>query len=152
MDSIRRDDRGFVPLAGAGVLVAVVTLVLAVVGVGVFGAVDNVAAPETEFNVTATGNGVVITAVGPDSVPGSELAVQREHANGTVTVEPWPSDGPVRPADRVKLDPAGPDEKIEVIWEPSGFTREETLASYDSSAESESKPWAGGTTSPTAGG
>lgn len=150
MRSLVPDRRGFVPLAGTGVLVAIVALVLTVVGAGVFGLVDNTAPPEATFEVNTTTDGVVVTALGPDAIPATELAVQREAENGTVSVEPWPRSGVVSTGDQVTLAATPPGEKLTVVWEPTGFAREETLARYDPERDAGSQLREAGSTRPAA--
>ena len=151
MRSLASDRRGFIPVAGAGVLVAVVALILTVVGAGVFGLVDNAAPPEATFEVESTTDGVVVTALGPDTVSAAELSVHREAENGTVSVEPWPAGGVVSAGDRVTLASTPPGSDLTVVWEPSGFAREETLARYNPERDAGSELRAAGSTSPNQG-
>jgi FlaG/FlaF family flagellin (archaellin) len=149
MRSLVPDRRGFVPVAGTSVLVAVVALVLTVVGAGVFGLVDDTAPPEASFEVESTTDGVVVTALGPDAVPATELSVHREAANETVSVEPWPETGVVSTGDQATLAPTPPGEELTVVWEPTGFAREETLARYDPERDAGSELRDAGSTPPT---
>ncbi len=148
MRSLVSDRRGFIPVAGTSVLVAVVALVLTVVGAGVFGLVDDTAPPEATFEVESTTDGVVVTALGPDAVSAGELSVHREDENGTVSVVSWPGTGVVSAGDQVTLAATPPGEELTVVWEPRGFAREETLARYDPERDAGSELRAAGATNP----
>jgi FlaG/FlaF family flagellin (archaellin) len=148
MRSLVSDRRGFIPVAGTSVLVAVVALVLTVVGAGVFGLVDDTAPPEATFEVESTTDGVVVTALGPDAVSAGELSVRREAENGTVSVVSWPRTGVVSAGDQVTLAATPPGEELTVVWEPRGFARKETLARYDPERDAGSELRAAGATNP----
>ena len=148
MRSLVSDRRGFIPVAGTSMLVAVVALVLTVVGAGVFGLVDDTAPPEATFEVESTTDGVVVTALGPDAVSAGELSVHREAENGTVSVASWPRTGVVSAGDQVTLAATPPGEELTVVWEPRGFAREETLARYDPERDAGSELRAAGATNP----
>jgi len=148
MRSLVPDRRGFIPVAGTGVLVTVVALVLTVVGAGVFGLVDNTAPPEAAFEVESTTDGVVVTALGPDTVSAGELSVRREAENGTVSVVSWPGTGIVSAGDQVTLAATPPGETLTIVWEPRGFAREETLTRYNPERDAGSELRAAGATNP----
>lgn len=142
MRGYRDDERGFAPMAGSGVLVGIVVLVLAVVGAAVFGLIDGVAPPDAEFEVEREADGLVVVAVGPDPIPAEELYVRGEDPDDSVTFGGWPGEGVVRPGDRVTVPNATGDETLEVVWEPVAFDRSETLGSYEPDEESEIDEWA----------
>ena len=131
MKAFRSDDRGFTPIAGSGMLIGIVVLLLAIVGAAVFGLIDGVAPPDAEFEVEQDGNELVVVALGPDPVPAEELYVRGEDPNDNVQFGLWPSDELVRPGDRVVVPNATGNEQIEVVWEPVAFDTWETLGSYD---------------------
>ena len=130
MDAFRADDRGFTPVAGTGVLVGVVVLLLAVVGAAVFGLIDGVAPPDAEFEVEHENGDIVVTVLGPDPVPAEELYVRGDDPDDEVTFGAWPGDGVVRPGEQITVPEATGNEDLEVVWEPVAFARTETLASY----------------------
>ncbi|MFC5136437.1 MULTISPECIES: type IV pilin [Haloferacaceae] len=142
MSGYRDDERGFAPMAGTGVLVGVVVLVLAVVGAAVFGLIDGVAPPDAEFEVEREADGLVVVAAGPEPVPAEELYVRGEDPDDSVTFGAWPGEGVVRPGDRVTVPNATGDETMEVVWKPVAFDRSETLGSYEPDEESEIDEWA----------
>jgi FlaG/FlaF family flagellin (archaellin) len=145
MNGFSDDDRAFSPLAGAGVLVGVVVVLLAVIGAAVFGLIDGVAQPTAEFEVEREDGDLVVTALGPDPVPTEELSIRGEDPDGEVAFGTWPGEaGVVRPGDRVVVANATGNEKIEVVWEPVGFTRTETLASYENEDDSTTRGWTDG--------
>ena len=78
MAAFRGDERGFTPLAGTGLLVGVVVLLLAIVGAAVFGLIDGVAPPDAEFEGKQEGGELVVVALGPEPVPAEELYVRGE--------------------------------------------------------------------------
>lgn len=131
MHTLRNDERGFTPIAGTGVLVGVVVLLLAVVGGAVFGLIDGVAPPDAEFEVEQDGDELVIVALGPDPVAVEELSVRGEDPDETVQFGAWPGTGVVQPGDRLTVPNATGNEQFEVIWEPVAFATHETLARYD---------------------
>lgn len=142
MSGYRDDERGFAPMAGTGVLVGIVVLILAVVGAAVFGLIDGVAPPDAEFEVEREADGLVVVAVGPDPIPAEELYVRGEDPDDSVTFGGWPGEGVVRPGDRVAVANATGDETLEIVWEPVAFDRSETLGSYEPDEESEIDEWA----------
>ncbi|SMO67388.1 type IV pilin [Halorubrum cibi] len=142
MRGYRDDERGFAPMAGTGVLVGIVVLVLAVVGAAVFGLIDGVAPPDAEFEVERENGSLVVTAVGPEPIPAEELYVRGEDPDDSVTFGNWPGEGVVRPNDRVSVPNATGDESVEVVWEPVAFDRSETLGSYEPEEDSEIDEWA----------
>ncbi|MFW6000392.1 MAG: type IV pilin [Halorubrum sp.] len=131
MVGFRNDERGFTPLAGTGLLVGVVVLLLAMVGAAVFGLIDNVAPPDAEFEGQEENGSVVVVATGPEPVPAEELYVRGEDPDGEVQFGAWPEDGVVRPGDEVVVPDATGNEEFEVVWEPVAFDTRETLGSYD---------------------
>ncbi|MGM0718690.1 MAG: type IV pilin [Halobacteriota archaeon] len=154
MSGYRDDERGFAPMAGTGVLVGTVVLVLAVVGAAVFGLIDGVAPPDAEFEVEQDGDELVVVAVGPEPVPAEELYVRGEDPDDSVTFGGWPDEGVVRPNDRITVPNATGDETVEVVWEPVAFDRSETLGSYEPDEDSEIDEWAeenGPASAPVAG-
>ncbi|MGM0448615.1 MAG: type IV pilin [Methanobacteriota archaeon] len=130
MVAFRDDERGFTPLAGTGLLVGVVVLLLAIVGAAVFGLIDNVAPPNAEFEGQQEDGDIVVVAFGPDPIPAEELYVRGEDPDGEVQFGAWPSDGVVRPGDEVVVPNATGNEDFEVVWEPVAFDTRETLGSY----------------------
>ncbi len=133
MTGFRADDRGFTPIAGSGVLVGVVVLLLAVVGAAMFGLIDGVAPPDAEFEIEHDDGDIVVTVVGPDPVPAEELYVRGADPDEEVTFGAWPGDGVVQPGERITIPEATGNEDIEIVWEPVAFARSETLASYSES-------------------
>jgi hypothetical protein len=131
MAAFRSDERGFTPLAGTGLLVGVVVLLLAIVGAAVFGLIDGVAPPDAEFEGQQEDGQLVVVALGPEPVPAEELYVRGEDPDGNVQFGAWPGDGVVRPGDRVPIPNATGNENFEVVWEPVAFDTRETLGSYD---------------------
>ncbi|WP_418286723.1 type IV pilin [Halorubrum sp. DTA46] len=131
MHAFRSDERGFTPIAGTGLLVGIVVLLLAIVGAAVFGLIDGVAPPDAKFEVEQDGGELVVVALGPDPVPTEELHVRGEDPNGDVRFGAWPGDGVVRPGDRVAIPNATGNENVEVVWEPVAFATRETLGTYD---------------------
>jgi len=131
MAGFRTDERGFTPLAGTGLLVGVVVLLLAMVGAAVFGIIDNVAPPDAEFEGQTEDGDLVVVALGPDPVSAEELYVRGEDPDGNVQFGAWPGDGVVRPGDQVVVPNATGNEDFEVVWEPVAFDNRETLGSYD---------------------
>jgi hypothetical protein len=129
MAAIRDDERGFTPLAGTGLLVGVVVLLLAIVGAAVFGLIDGVAPPDAEFEGQQQNGSLVV--VGPEPVPAEELYVRGEDPDGNVQFGAWPGDGVVRPGDQVVVPNATGNENFEVVWEPVAFDTRETLGSYN---------------------
>ncbi|MDZ5810867.1 type IV pilin [Halorubrum sp. AD140] len=140
MCAFRSDERGFTPIAGTGVLVGVVVLLLAVVGAAVFGLIDGVAPPDAEFEAEREDGEVVVVAAGPDPVPAEELYVRGEDPDGNVEFGGWPDDGVVEPGDSVTVPNATGNERFEVVWEPVAFDTHETLGEYDGE-ESEIDEW-----------
>jgi hypothetical protein len=124
MSGFRNDQRGFTPIAGTGVLVGIVVLLLAIVGAAVFGLIDGVAPPDAEFQVEREGEDLVIVAA-------EELYVRGEDPDGEVEFGGWPGGGVVEPGDRVVVPNATGNEQFDVIWEPVAFDTRETLGSYD---------------------
>src|SRR6056297_3590205 len=130
MRAFRSDERGFTPIAGSGMLVGIVVVLLALVGAAVFGLIDGVAPPDAEFEVEKDGTDLVIVAAGPEPVPAEELYVRGEDPNEEVQFGAWPGDGVVRPGDRVTVPNATGNENLEVVWEPVAFDTHETLGTY----------------------
>ena len=131
MTPFRSDERGFTPVAGTGMLVGIVVLLLAVVGAAVFGLIDGVAPPEAEFEIEEDDGELVVVSLGPDPVPAEELYVRGEDPNENVRFGAWPGDGVVQPGDRVTIPNATGNEQVDVVWEPVAFDTWETLGSYD---------------------
>ncbi|WP_144796527.1 type IV pilin [Halorubrum depositum] len=131
MRAFRSDERGFTPIAGTGLLVGVVVLLLAIVGAAMFGLIDGVAPPDAEFQVERDGGDLVVVAAGPEPVPAEELYVRGEDPDGEVEFGAWPGDGVVEPGDRVVVPNATGNEQFDVVWEPVAFDTRETLGSYD---------------------
>jgi len=132
MRRIRDDDRAFTPLAGTGLLVGVVVLLLAVLGAAMFGFIDSVAPPEGEFTVETGEDGeVVVTYVDGEPIAAEELYVRGQDPDGDVRFGAWPDDGVVRPGTRITVDAADGNEELRVVWEPVGFDRSETLAEHE---------------------
>lgn len=128
MRRFRDDDRAFTPLAGTGLLVGVVVLLLAIVGAAMFGFIDAVAPPDAEFVIEQDGGEVTIVHVGGEPIPAEELYVYGEDPDGEVTFGAWPADGLVEPGDRVTVTDATGNERIELVWDSAAFDRSETLA------------------------
>ena len=131
MRALRNDERGFTPIAGSGMLVGIVVVILALVGAAVFGMIDGVAPPDAEFQVETEGTDRVVVAVGPEPVPAEELYVRGEDPDDEVQFGAWPGDGVVRPGDRVTVPNATGNENIKVMWEPVAFDTYEKLGSYN---------------------
>ncbi|MUW13888.1 type IV pilin [Halorubrum sp. CBA1125] len=131
MSAFRNDDRGFTPMAGTGLLVGIVVLLLATVGAAMFGFIEGVAPPDAEFEAQQADGDLVVVALGPDPVPAEELHVRGEDPDGDVQFGRWPGDGVVRPGDRVTVPNATGNEQFDVVWEPVAFDTRETLGSYD---------------------
>jgi len=131
MSGFRNDQRGFTPIAGTGLLVGIVVLLLAIVGAAVFGLIDGVAPPDAEFQVEREAGDLVIVAAGPEPVAAEELYVRGEDPDGEVEFGAWPGGGVVEPGDRVVVPNATGNEQFDVIWEPVAFDTRETLGSYD---------------------
>ncbi|KKF39446.1 hypothetical protein FK85_28390 [Halorubrum saccharovorum] len=131
MSAFRNDERGFTPIAGSGMLVGIVVVLLALVGAAVFGMIDGVAPPDAEFQVEKEGTDLVVVAVGPEPVPAEELFVRGEDPDEEVQFGAWPGDGVVRPGDRVTVPNATGNEEFEVVWEPVAFDTHETLGTYN---------------------
>ncbi|OYR41067.1 MULTISPECIES: type IV pilin [unclassified Halorubrum] len=131
MRAFRNDERGFTPIAGTGLLVGVVVLLLAIVGAAMFGLIDGVAPPDAEFQVEREGGDIVVVAAGPDPVAAEELYVRGEDPDGEVEFGAWPGDGVVEPGDRVVVPNATGNEQFDVVWEPVAFDTRETLGTYD---------------------
>ena len=131
MAAFRDDERGFTPLAGTGLLVGVVVLLLAIVGAAVFGLIDGVAPPDAEFEGQTDNGSIVVVALGPEPVPAEELYVRGEDPDGNVQFGAWPGEGVVRPGDKVVVPNATGNENFDVVWEPVAFDTRETLGSYD---------------------
>jgi hypothetical protein len=131
MRALRNDERGFTPIAGSGMLVGIVVVILALVGAAVFGMIDGVAPPDAEFQVETEGTDLVVVAVGPEPVPAEELYVRGEDPDDEVQFGAWPGDGVVRPGDRVTVPNATGNENIKVMWEPVAFDTYEKLGSYN---------------------
>ena len=130
MRAFRNDERGFTPIAGSGMLVGIVVVLLALVGAAVFGLIDGVAPPDAEFEVETEGTDLVVVAVGPEPVPTEELYVRGEDPDEEVQFGAWPGDGVVQPGDRVTVPNATGNEEFEVVWEPVAFATHETLGTY----------------------
>lgn len=141
MKSFRTDERGFTPIAGTGMLVGIVVLLLAIVGAAVFGLIDGVAPPDAEFEVQQDGDELVIVALGPEPVPAEELYVRGEDPDEAVRFGAWPGNGVVQPGDRVAVPNATGNEQFDVIWEPVAFDTRETLGTY-AGETSEIDQWA----------
>ncbi|QKY17794.1 type IV pilin [Halorubrum sp. CBA1229] len=131
MRGFRNDERGFTPIAGTGLLVGVVVLLLAVVGAAMFGLIDGVAPPDAEFQVEHEDGDLVVVAAGPEPVPAEELYVRGEDPDGEVEFGAWPGDGVVEPGDRVVVPNATGNEQFDVVWEPVAFDTRETLGTYN---------------------
>ena len=131
MAALRGDERAFTPMAGTGLLVGVVVLLLAVVGAAMFGLINGVAPPDAEFETRQEDGALVVVARGPEPVPAEELYVRGEDPDGNVQFGAWPGDGVVRPGDRVPVPNATGNEQFDVVWEPVAFDTRETLGSYD---------------------
>ena len=131
MRAFRSDDRAFTPMAGTGLLVGVVVLLLAVVGAAMFGFIDSVAPPDAEFDVDVSDGELVIVHQGGDPVPAEDLHVHGTDPDEELQFGGWPGDGVVRPGDRIAVDGATGNERIEVVWNPVGFDRTKTLGEYD---------------------
>jgi hypothetical protein len=131
MRGFRNDERGFTPIAGTGLLVGVVVLLLAVVGAAMFGLIDGVAPPDAEFQVEHENGDLVVVAAGPEPVPAEELYVRGEDPDGEVEFGAWPGEGVVEPGDRVVVPNATGNEQFDVVWEPVAFDTRETLGTYN---------------------
>ncbi|MWV64823.1 type IV pilin [Halorubrum sp. JWXQ-INN 858] len=131
MDGLPTDDRAFTPIAGTGLLVGVVVLLLAVVGAAMFGFIDAVAPPDAEFHVEQEGDELVVTHLGREPLPAEELYVRGDDPDGTVRFGAWPGDGLVRPGEQITIPDATGNEEVEIVWDPVAFARTETLAEYD---------------------
>ena len=131
MRALRNDDRGFTPLAGSGLLIGIVVVLLALVGAAMIGLIDGVAPPDAEFEAERDGGDLVIVANGPDPVPAQELYVRGEDPDGNVQFGGWPGDGVVQPGDRVTVPNATGNEQFEVVWEPVAFDTRKTLGKYN---------------------
>jgi hypothetical protein len=131
MSAFRNDERGFTPIAGSGMLVGIVVVLLALVGAAVFGMIDGVAPPGAEFQIEKDGGELVIVATGPDPVPAEELYVRGEDPDEEVQFGAWPGEGVVRPGDRVTVPNATGNEDVEVVWEPVAFDTYEKLGTYE---------------------
>ncbi|EMA67546.1 hypothetical protein C461_07464 [Halorubrum aidingense JCM 13560] len=153
MHAFRNDERGFTPIAGTGLLVGIVVLLLAIVGAAVFGLIDGVAPPDAKFEVEEDGGELVVVALGPDPVAAEELYVRGSDPDENVQFGSWPGDGVVRPGDRVAVPNATGNEQLEIVWEPVAFATRETLTEYDGE-DSEISEWADeeGGTDPLGGG
>lgn len=142
MHGIRTDDRAFTPLAGTGLLVGVVVLLLAVVGAAMFGFIDSVAPPDAEFQVEMNEDDeLVITYLAGDPIPAEELYVRGEDPDEAVRFGGWPGGGVVEPGDQVTIERATGNENVDVVWESAAFTRQATLAEYEGE-ESAISEWA----------
>jgi len=130
MRAFRNDERGFTPIAGSGMLVGIVVVLLALVGAAVFGMIDGVAPPDAEFQIETEGSDLVVVSAGPEPVPAEELYVRGEDPDEAVQFGAWPGEGIVRPGDRVTVPNATGNEDIEVVWEPVAFDTHETLGTY----------------------
>jgi len=130
MRAFRNDERGFTPIAGSGMLVGIVVVLLALVGAAVFGMIDGVAPPDAEFQIETEGSDLVVVSAGPEPVPAEELYVRGEDPDEAVQFGAWPGEGVVRPGDRVTVPNATGNEDIEVVWEPVAFDTHETLGTY----------------------
>ena len=140
MCAFRSDERGFTPIAGTGLLVGVVVLLLAVVGAAMFGLIDGVAPPDAEFQAEHEGGDLVVVAAGPEPVPAEELYVRGEDPDGEVEFGAWPGEGVVEPGDRVVVPNATGNEQFDVVWEPVAFDTRETLGTYNGE-DSEIQEW-----------
>lgn len=143
MRAFRNDERGFTPIAGSGMLVGIVVVLLALVGAAMFGLIDGVAPPDAEFEVEKEGTDLVIVAAGPEPVPAEELHVRGEDPDEEVQFGAWPGEGVVRPGDRVTVPNATGNENLEVVWEPVAFDTHEILGTYsgeDSAIEGNAGP------------
>lgn len=136
----RTDERAFTPLAGTGLLVGVVVLLLATVGAAMFGFIDAVAPPDAEFEVDAGGEEMTITHLGDEPIPAEDLYVYGEDPDGEVQFGGWPDDGLVQPGDRIVVPEATGNERVEVVWNPRGFDRSRTLGEHDPD-EAEVEGW-----------
>ncbi|GAB3692719.1 type IV pilin [Halorubrum pallidum] len=143
MRALRDDDRGFTPLAGSGLLVGIVVVLLALVGAAMIGLIDGVAPPDAEFEAERDGGELVVVANGPDPVPAQELYVRGEDPDGNVQFGGWPGDGVVQPGDRVPVPNATGNEQFDIVWEPMAFDTRETLGRYDGE-DSDIEEWAEG--------
>lgn len=130
MCAFRNDERGFTPLAGSGMLVGIVVVLLALIGAAVFGMIDGVAPPDAEFQVEKNGSDLVVVAIGPEPVAAEELYVRGEDPDEAVQFGAWPGGGVVAPGDRVTVPNATGNEEIEIVWEPVAFDTYETLGTY----------------------
>ncbi|MFW5917479.1 MAG: type IV pilin [Halorubrum sp.] len=140
MHAFPNDDRGLTPLAGSGVLISIVVVLLALVGAAVFGMIDDVAPPDAEFEVEEEDGELVVVALGPEPVAAEELYVRGEDPDENVQFGAWPGDGIVRSGDRITVPNATGNEQFEVVWEPVAFDTHETLVSYEGE-ESEIEGW-----------
>jgi hypothetical protein len=140
MSRFRTDQRGFTPIAGTGLLVGIVVLLLAIVGAAVFGLIDGVAPPDAEFQVERQGGDLAVVAAGPEPVAAEELYVYGEDPDGEVAFGAWPGDGVVEAGDRVVIPNATGNEQVDVVWRPVAFDTSETLGSYEGE-ESEISEW-----------
>lgn len=140
MTGVRTDERAFTPMAGTGVLVGVVVLLLAVVGAAMFGFIDAVAPPDAEFEIDSTDDTVTITHHGDEPIPAEDLYVHGEDPNEEVQFGGWPDDGLVHPGDTIVVPDATGNEQVEVVWNPQGFDRTRTLGEYDPD-EAEVEGW-----------
>ena len=140
MRALRNDDRGFTPLAGSGLLIGIVVVLLALVGAAMIGLIDGVAPPDAEFEAERDGGDLVIVANGPDPVPAQELYVRGEDPDGNVQFGGWPGDGVVQPGDRVPVPNATGNEQFDIVWEPVAFDTRETLGKYNGE-ESNIESW-----------
>lgn len=131
MRRIRDDDRAFTPLAGTGLLVGVVVLLLAVLGAAMFGFIDAVAPPEAEFTVESDGEEVTITYLEGEPIAAEELYVRGQDPDGEVQFGAWPDEGIVDPGTRITVDAADGNEELRIVWEPVGFDRSATLAEHE---------------------
>lgn len=141
MHAFANDDRGLTPLAGSGVLISIVVVLLALVGAAVFGLIDGVAPPDAEFEVEEEDGELVVVALGPEPVAAEELYVRGEDPDENVQFGAWPGDGIVRPGDSVAVPNATGNEQFEVVWEPVAFDTHETLGRYEGE-ESAIDAWA----------
>ncbi|SNR55690.1 type IV pilin [Halorubrum vacuolatum] len=140
MSRFRDDRRGFTPMAGTGLLIGVVVLLLAVVGAAVFGFIDGVAPPEAEMEIDAGGGEVTITYLAGEPIRADELYVRGDDPDDGVQFGGWPADGLVEPGDRITVEGATGNEEVEVVWNPAAFDRQKTLESYDPD-EAELEGW-----------
>ncbi len=140
MSRFRSDGRGFTPMAGAGLLIGVVVLLLAVVGAAMFGFIDAVAPPDARMEIDSNDDEVTITHVEGEPIPAEELHVRGSDPNEEVQFGGWPADGLVEPGDRIVVEEATGNEEVEVVWNPVAFDRSETMASYDPD-EAEIEGW-----------